>query len=56
MCLALRDLKGYEEIGPEKILYGAPWDDVLAARRAKIERDPHVIISKCHAALLWCML
>lgn len=46
--MMLSDLKGYEEAGPERGVYGnhtIPWEEVRAERRAKIESDPHVIIS-----------
>ena len=42
------DLKGHEEMGHETGVCGdhiIAWEEVKAARRAKIENDPHVIIS-----------
>ena len=43
------NLKGYEEVGRETGIYGAhtlSWEEVNANRRANIESDPQVIISK----------
>ena len=43
------DLKGHEEVGLETGVYGAhtlSWEEVNAKRRANIESDPQIIISK----------
>ncbi|CAL1707427.1 unnamed protein product [Somion occarium] len=45
--MMLVDLKGYEEVGPERGVYGGhtvAWSDVLAERRARIELDPQVLV------------
>ncbi|KAF9806313.1 hypothetical protein IEO21_08719 [Rhodonia placenta] len=45
--LAVDDLKGHEELGPEPGVYGGhtlAWEEVFAARRARIEQDPYVIV------------
>ncbi|CAL1707713.1 unnamed protein product [Somion occarium] len=46
-CLILDELKGHEEAGFESGIYEghtAAWGDILADRRAKIEKDPYVLI------------
>ncbi|KAJ7162751.1 FAD/NAD-P-binding domain-containing protein [Mycena crocata] len=43
----LADIRGHEEAGPEKGVYGGhtlAWHDVHRARREEIERNPHVLI------------
>ncbi|KAJ6608417.1 FAD/NAD-P-binding domain-containing protein [Mycena sp. CBHHK59/15] len=43
----LADLRGHEESGPEKGVYGGhtlAWHDVHRERREEIERNPHVLI------------
>lgn len=49
VCMMVFDLKGHEESGFEHGMYGdhtLAWSDVLQERRAKIEADPQVVISK----------
>ena len=46
--LTADDIKGYEEAGHELGLYGGhtvAWSEVIAARRAAVEKDPQVLIS-----------
>ncbi|KAJ7128740.1 FAD/NAD(P)-binding domain-containing protein [Mycena epipterygia] len=45
--MRLADIRGHEESGPEKGVYGGhtlAWHDVHRARREEIERNPHVLI------------
>ncbi|KAJ7484202.1 FAD/NAD-P-binding domain-containing protein [Mycena latifolia] len=45
--MALRDIRGHEETGPEEGVYGGhtlSWTDIARERRLKIEQDPHVLI------------
>ncbi|KAF8076714.1 FAD/NAD-P-binding domain-containing protein [Lyophyllum atratum] len=45
--MAMTDLKGHEELGPEDGVYEGhtlAWEDVLHARKQKIEENPYVII------------
>ncbi|KAJ7049309.1 dimethylaniline monooxygenase [Mycena amicta] len=45
--MTLRDIRGHEESGPEEGVYGGhtiPWEDHERERRAKIEKDPYVLI------------
>ncbi|CAL1707423.1 unnamed protein product [Somion occarium] len=48
VCMTLDDLKGHEEVRFESTRafegHAMTWSDVLVQRRAKIERDPHVLI------------
>ncbi|KAI0941996.1 hypothetical protein AcW1_009664 [Taiwanofungus camphoratus] len=47
VLMMLEDIKGHEELGPEPGVYGGhtlSWEEVNAARRAKIESNPHVVI------------
>lgn len=47
--MTLWDIYGHEEEGEEEGTYGGhtiPWSDVDAQRRAAVESDPHVLISK----------
>lgn len=47
--MMVSDLKEHEEAGPESGIYGGhtvSWEEVSRARRARIENNPHVIISK----------
>lgn len=49
VSMILDDLRGHEEVGFESGIYGGhtlAWSDVRAERREKVERDPHVLISK----------
>jgi hypothetical protein len=46
----LADIRGHEESGPEKGVYGGhtlAWHDVHRQRCEEIERNPHVLISAC---------
>ncbi|KAJ7091724.1 FAD/NAD-P-binding domain-containing protein [Mycena crocata] len=43
----LADIRGYEEAGPEKGIYGGhtlAWHDINRTRREEIESNPHVLI------------
>ncbi|KAI0074367.1 dimethylaniline monooxygenase [Panus rudis PR-1116 ss-1] len=45
--MTLTDLRGHEEAGHEKGIYGGhtiPWGDVYAQRKADAEKDPYVLI------------
>ncbi|KAK7008196.1 FAD/NAD-P-binding domain-containing protein [Favolaschia claudopus] len=47
--VTLADIRGHEESGPEKGVYGGhtlAWHDVHRERSEAIERDPHVLISQ----------
>ncbi|KAF9806318.1 hypothetical protein IEO21_08724 [Rhodonia placenta] len=47
LFLMVEDIKGHEELGPELGVYGGhtlSWAEVLAERRASIEKDPYVVI------------
>jgi hypothetical protein len=46
--VTLADIRGHEESGPEKGVYGGhtlAWHDVHRERREAIETNPHVLIS-----------
>lgn len=45
--MMLEDIKGHEERGPELGVYGGhtvSWEEMNAARRARVESDPYVVI------------
>ncbi|KZT03173.1 FAD/NAD-P-binding domain-containing protein [Laetiporus sulphureus 93-53] len=45
--MMLENIKGHEERGPEAGVYGGhtlSWEEVNAERRARIERNPHVLV------------
>ncbi|KAJ7627311.1 FAD/NAD-P-binding domain-containing protein [Roridomyces roridus] len=45
--MMLKDLRGHEEAGAEEGVYGGhtmAWEDIIRERRARIERDPYVLI------------
>ncbi|KAJ7128667.1 FAD/NAD-P-binding domain-containing protein [Mycena epipterygia] len=45
--MTLADIRGHEESGPEKGVYGEhtlAWHDIHRVRREEIERNPHVLI------------
>jgi hypothetical protein len=45
--MAVKDLKGFEEKGPEEGVYGGhtlAWEDVHMERRKQVEENPHVLI------------
>ncbi|KAJ7486977.1 hypothetical protein FB451DRAFT_1228459 [Mycena latifolia] len=47
VLMTLADIRGHEESGPERGVYGGhtlAWQDVHRERREEIERNPHVII------------
>lgn len=49
VCMMVADLKGHEESSFELGMYGGhtlAWTDVLRDRKAKVEAEPHVLISK----------
>jgi len=49
VCMIIMELKGHEEPSHELGIYGGhtlAWEDVYRERRAKVEADPHVLISK----------